>query len=395
MNSFYDLTHMTNPQPLPPQPLTDGFIQSMLDASIHGIVLLQPVLEDGRVTDFLVKAANAALKAQLGFALDLTGDQRLTSLFPAYKAYGFFDVYVRALETGQVQRQELYYQDHRLEGWFDLGVAYQEHAVVATFVNVTSYKQAQTQLEESVKELKRSNAYLEDFAYAASHDLQEPLRKIHFFADRLTARYRDQLGEEGAMMLTRMEGATNRMRQLIDDLLTYSRLSSRKNPFEPVLLQDLVKDVRGDLETSIREKQAVLSFSDLPQVTGDKRQLYQLFQNLLSNALKFHKPDEPPRIDIRSRPVLGKDLPQMVPSSDQQRAFHLIEVVDQGQGFEQENAEKIFQMFHRLHGRSEYPGTGVGLAIAHKVVENHKGYIAAESEPDQGAIFRVLLPAQP
>jgi signal transduction histidine kinase len=148
-----------------------------------------------------------------------------------------------------------------------------------------------------------------------------------------------------------------------------------------------------DLEASIKEKQGLISVYDLPVVTGDKLQLQQMFQNLISNALKYNLPDTPPRIIIRSSMIKGKEINLPVQVSEHAQDFHLIEIIDNGLGFEQQNARKIFQIFQRLHGRSEYPGTGVGLAIVQKVIDNHGGYVQAKGEPLQGATFQVILPA--
>lgn len=233
------------------------------------------------------------------------------------------------------------------------------------------------------QELQRSNANLEEFAHAASHDLKEPIRKIHYFTQHLKEQLGSGLNEPEARAFSRIENATERMGNLIDDLLLYSHVSQRPHETEPVDLSEKLKRVMEDLELDIGEKKAVINAGKLPVVQGYRRQLQQLFQNLLSNALKYTKAGEAPRIDISATEV-----------TEAGQRYHLITVKDNGIGFEQQYADKIFQMFARLHGKNEYSGTGVGLSIVKKVVENHNGFIRVESEAGKGSTFFVYLPAE-
>jgi light-regulated signal transduction histidine kinase (bacteriophytochrome) len=265
--------------------------------------------------------------------------------------------------------------------------------LIHIFTDVTPMKETELQLMRTVEELKRTNANLEEFAYAASHDLQEPLRKIQYFSERLKTSLAAAMPQEERKMLERIEAATSRMWQLIEDLLQYSRVSVRPDALKQVALNDLVHRVMQDFEPTIIQTGAKINIHPLPHINGDERQLHQLFQNLIGNALKYRKPDEKPEVTIRSA-MLPPTHPllQHVPDAKKE-AYHLIEISDNGIGFQQEQAEKIFQVFHRLHGRSEYEGTGIGLAIVQKVVKNHGGLIIAQGEPDKGATFRILLPA--
>ena len=239
---------------------------------------------------------------------------------------------------------------------------------------------ANESLNNTIKELNRSNSHLEEFAHAASHDLKEPIRKIQFFTQHL----KDQLNplqESQLRSFSRIEKATERMGNLIDDLLLYSHVSQRPHEMEVVDLNEKIQFVLEDLELDIQEKYATIRFEDLPVIKGYRRQLQQLFQNLISNALKYSKNDVPPVIEISASQLI-----------DNGQHYHVITVKDNGIGFEQVYAEKIFQMFTRLHGKSEYSGTGVGLSIAKKVVENHNGYISAVSSPGVGTTFNVHFP---
>ncbi len=241
--------------------------------------------------------------------------------------------------------------------------------------------EANESLNNTIRELNRSNTNLEEFAHAASHDLKEPIRKIHFFTQHLKTQLNPLLQETHLSSFARIEKATERMVNLIDDLLLYSHVSERPLEMESIDLNQKIQNVLDDLELDIQEKKASINIGNLPVIKGYRRQLQQLFQNLISNALKYSKADVAPLIDISATII-----------SNNGQHYHLIMVKDNGIGFEQIYADKIFQMFTRLHGRTEYSGTGVGLSIVKKVVENHNGFISAESIPGQGTTFNVHFP---
>ncbi|MEZ0607044.1 ATP-binding protein [Fibrella sp. WM1] len=248
------------------------------------------------------------------------------------------------------------------------------------------------QLQDSVQDLKRSNQNLQQFAYIASHDLQEPLRKIQQFGDLLVNQYRTELGE-GVTYLERMQHAAHRMSSLIRDLLSYSRITTQRDTSRLVSLTTIVEAVFQNLDLLIQEKAAVIQVSDLPEIAGDASQLEQLLQNLVSNALKFHRPGVAPQIQILSSRVVDSDLPTAFKPNREVKGYYRIEVMDNGIGFEEKYLDRIFMVFQRLHSRSVYAGTGIGLAICEKVVLNHGGWISARSQPGQGSTFMVYLPA--
>ncbi len=277
------------------------------------------------------------------------------------------------------------------EAWYEVfysPVRNAQGAVVmamATFRNVTRDRLYQQRLQAT-------NENLERFAYVASHDLQEPLRKIQSFGDMLFRRQAAKLDESSLDLIRRMQAAATRMNELIRDLLTFSRFSvAQQEPFEPLALDKLVADVRNDLEVVIREKGAILHVDALPSVQGDALQLRQLFQNMISNALKFTRPGVPPRVELRYRLINGADAP-LLANLPPGGLFHEISISDNGIGFEEQYAQRIFEAFQRLHGRGEYPGTGIGLAIVKKVVENHHGGLFVSSQPGEGSTFVVYLP---
>jgi signal transduction histidine kinase len=252
--------------------------------------------------------------------------------------------------------------------------------------------QTQQVLEQKVAALNRSNAELEQFAYVASHDLQEPLRKIRAFGDRLQLRHREQLSDEGQTLLEKIERSAGRMQVLIDDLLNFSRLVNQKGEMQWVDLGQVWKDVVQEQREVIKDKKAVIhQQGTLPTLQVYPTQIRQLFQNLLTNALKFAKDHETPQVWVSTDTVTGEEARRQVPEA-RLPSYYRIVFRDNGIGFESEYAEKIFVIFQRLHTKSQFGGTGIGLAVCKRVVANHYGYIVAESQPGQGATFSVFLP---
>ena len=234
------------------------------------------------------------------------------------------------------------------------------------------------ELAEKNARLEASNRDLEHFAYVASHDLQEPLRKIQAFSDRVTRVYAERLDDTARDYLSRMTSAAARMQRLIDDLLSLSRVSTRRRPIQRLDLNALVQEVVGDLEFRIHATQGRVDVDRLPSIHGDPVQIRQIFQNLIGNALKFHRPGSPPVVRV---------------SAQAQDAYCTeIHVEDNGIGFESKDAEKVFLPFQRLHTRTQYEGTGIGLTICQKIAERHGGTIRAESTPGEGSRFIVILP---
>jgi PAS domain S-box-containing protein len=286
--------------------------------------------------------------------------------------------------------------------------------------------QAQLLEQETLQrqELTRSNAELQQFASIASHDLQEPLRKIQAFGDQLKTKYNQALTEQGQDYVQRMQNAAGRMQTLINDLLTLSRITTKAQPFVPVDLAQVVQEVLSDLEVRVQESNAQVEVGSLPTIDADPLQMRQLLQNLIGNALKFHKTIEPPRVRVYSQVLKDEEqhsaletmLPANVPSltrvglgwiepppeqMDGQLSGNSttpkrcqIMVEDNGIGFDEKYLDRIFNVFQRLHGRSAYEGTGMGLAICRKIAERHSGSLTAKSTPGQGATFIVTLPIQ-
>ncbi len=267
-----------------------------------------------------------------------------------------------------------------------------DFAYIGNTQDVTELRKAQVQLEEKVTELNRSNQELEQFAYVASHDLQEPLRKIKAFGERLKALLPEQENTEAVDYLERMGNAAERMRILINDLLAFSRATRAHRDFIPLELGVLLREVLQSLDYTIEQQQAKVELKAEQVIDGIQSQLYQLFMNLLGNALKFTVPGRLPEISIVGRVIFGHELEtgELVPGAQ----YAELSIRDNGIGFDAEDAGRIFDIFHRLNPRAEYSGTGIGLAICKKIADNHSGLIRAEGQKGKGAVFTVFLPVK-
>lgn len=252
------------------------------------------------------------------------------------------------------------------------------------------------ELEKTVAKLRRLNEELENFTFVASHHLQEPLRKIRLYADRLTRKHAGEFTTDGQHTINRMGDSAEQIQVLIDDLLTFTQFAeyAEQFPFEQVSVQKAVRAAVRDLREEIDAAEAEVKLQgEFPMIWGNETQLEQLFSHLIGNGLKFRKPKEPPHITIAAQSVDGRQLKLAgLRKSDREKRFCQITCTDNGIGFEEQSYEKIFRLFQRLHHKSEYPGTGVGLAICKKVVTNHDGYIDVKSMPGKGSTFTVYLP---
>ena len=256
---------------------------------------------------------------------------------------------------------------------------------IATYQDITELERHEAELRQYTKKLEASNRELQDFAYVASHDLQEPLRKIETFGERLVTKYADEMPEGARKFIDRMDNAIGRMRQLINDLLAYSRVTTKAKPFVQVDLQEVFDGVLGDLQVRLEETEAIVECNGLPIIDADPTQMRQLLQNILSNALKFQPPERKPHVRVTSTIHEGNFI------SGEPEVCE-IHIADNGIGFDNKYKDQIFTIFQRLHGRNEYEGTGIGLATVRKIVDRHEGDIDADGVDGEGATFMITLP---
>ncbi len=349
-----------------------GALQMLETSSFH-VVLADLSLPDSRGLDAFerVHEANPGLAVVV-----LTGndDERL-----AVRALneGAQDYLVKGRVDGQSLVRSMRYAIERNR------CTRLERDNVALESEVRARRLAQEELERLTVRLEARNRELQQFASVASHDLQEPLRKIVVFGDRLKNKHSANLGEQGADYVNRMTNAAERMQTLIDDLLEFSRVVTRARPFVKLDPVRVVEEVLADLEVLIESKSAIVEVGPIPELSADPTQLRQVFQNLIVNAIKFQTDGNMPRIVIKSSPAVLGSAPGVS-----------ISVSDNGIGFEQQHSERIFAPFQRLHGRSEYGGSGIGLAVVRRIVERHGGTISAVSSPGHGATFTFLLPIE-
>jgi two-component system CheB/CheR fusion protein len=385
--SFVDITESTR---------TSNLLDSVLNNSASGIIAMQAIRNaNNEIEDFLCITANKM--AGIIFNMDrseIIGNKCLHAF--SWIEEASVERFSRVVLTGE-NDSFIFFSDPN-DSWYEVMISKMMDGLVVTITDITERKTSNDLLQKSFEELsstsaqlassneklEQSNLDLMQFASIASHDLKEPLRKIQAFGDILQARISDKLTEDEKNYFNRIIRASGRMQTLIEDVLNFSKLSNSDLPYEVVDLNRIINHILDDIEISIKEKNAVITVDKLPSIEAVPGQMNQLFQNLISNALKFNEHKEP-HIFIT---VEKKDnLP------DDPHRYVIIRIRDNGIGFEEVYKEKIFGIFQRLHGQ-KYGGSGIGLAICKKIVENHKGYIIPHSEPNEGSYFDVVLPVR-
>lgn len=349
----------------------ETLLKSVLDSSPNGIAVFESVRDNNdEIIDFKWKICN-----KVAFRIfrnsDLIG-KRISQKNPVLYNE-FFEIYKNIVENGN----SLSHEYHINTLWFHVIGVKLNDGVVVTIADITDRKKREFDLNSAVSRMQLMNDELEQFAYAASHDLKEPLRMVSNYVGLIDQKYGDCLDETGKEFVSfAIEGA-NRMGDMISSLLDYSRIGTNPN-YEDVSVEDIVRDVQENLSVKINESQAVIHTHQLPHVKGDYGDLIRLFQNIIGNALKYKKADISPNIDIYSE-NLGD--------------FQKIYIKDNGLGIREKHFKKIFMIFQRLYVRDEYEGMGIGLSLAKRIVEKHGGVIGVESEFGIGSIFWFTLPA--
>jgi PAS domain S-box-containing protein len=361
--------------------------RSLFNSMTEGFAIHEMITDEaGQPCDYRFVDINPAFERLTGLQREAVIGKTLSQVLPNEDPR-WVQEYGKVVLTGEPAHFENYAPAlHRYYDVYAYQNAPRQFAVI--FMDITSRKQTEMALEQAnaalqayTAQLRSSNEALEDFAFIASHDLKEPLRKVQSFSERLQSRYSQALDAQGQDYIERIRQAASRMQSMLDGLLAYSRAATRVQTFKKVDLKRAVLDVLSDLEVRLMETRGRVEIGELPVIEADPLQMRQLLQNLIGNALKFHRPGTPPLVKV----TCNLDSPTEIE----------LVVADNGIGFPMDQVNQLFLPFHRLHGRSEYEGAGMGLAICRKIVERHGGTISARSEAGEGATFVATLPRQP
>lgn len=367
--------------------------RSILESSLDPIITIN---HEGIVTEF-----NRAAEHCFGHSRDkVLGTKPSDVLFPPGDSSSQQDRIDRYLNVGEgsmlgrrVEVTAVRADGNIFDAEMAMTISQEQGAPVLTFFvrDISRQKIAEREQSRYAAELERSNRELEQFAYVASHDLQEPLRKIRMFGDRLKMKLEDSLDDDGNETFGRIQNAVERMQALIDGLLSLSRVTTQGQEFVAVDLEKVAREVVSDLETQIERVGGRVELEHLPTIQADPLQMRQLLQNLIANGLKFHRDGEPPVVKVHGRYAHGRSERPDGMSPDEEKCR--VVVKDNGIGFEQKYQKRIFDVFQRLHPRDVFEGVGIGLALCRKIVERHGGNISVESTPGRGSTFEIILPA--
>jgi|GEM_PF-811270 len=368
----------------------EGFLESILNTTQNGIVYYRAVRENEKIVDFKIEYANEIIHELLGADPKKVIGKRLGEANSFAQNQEVFSSYIKVVETGAPVQFEYHYHHHNLDRWLYLSIAKLGDGITVSFQNIGELKGYEDDLKKNIYALEQSNRELEEYAYAASHDLQEPLRKIRTFGSILYEKQKANLDEKSRDHLEKIIQSTERMSMLIKDLLSFSELKE-KNEFVTTDLNVIFENVLKDMEVTIAQKKAVITHDPLPEINAIPVQINQLFYNLVNNALKFSKKELPLHLDVSCKVVNSNDVKD-VPGLQPATPYYEIIFSDNGIGFSQEYAIQIFGLFKRLNDKSSYAGSGIGLSLCKKVVNNHGGVIAANGKEGIGAQFYIYLP---
>ena len=366
----------------------EGFLESVLDTSQNGIAYYKAIRKDEALVDFKLDFANNATRRFFGQDPGQLIGKNLSDL-KMKDGSDLMEKFIQVAEAGKNLEFEFLYTNEKPR-WFLISLAKMEDGVTASFQDISEIKKYEGELKENIIELERSNAELEQYAYAASHDLQEPLRKIRAFGSYLQDSQAGKMDEKGQSQLQKIMDAAERMSILIRDILGFSSIR-KESHFVRTDLNEVVDGVLQDLDLVIIQKQAIIKKANLASVEAIPLQMNQLFYNLVNNSLKFVKEGRKPLIEIGCRHVPDQEKPAELAND---HTYIEICVKDNGIGFRQDYVDQIFGLFKRLNDKQYYPGSGIGLALCKKVVDNHHGYIRAIGVEGQGATFLIYLPLE-
>ncbi|SCY41584.1 PAS domain-containing sensor histidine kinase [Flavobacterium caeni] len=363
---------------------SQSFLNSVLNSTYYGIASYEPIYnERNKINDFRILYSNPEVPANFGLTVADVVGKTCFEVYPGIFSNGVFDKLVRCMETGKSDTYEIGVDLNGKTLWLSAAIEKVNNTLTVTSKNITKEKEAALYLEQINEELNGKNKELASLTYIASHDLQEPLRKIQMFTSRILETDEAKLSEQSQQYFKSITSTALRMQNLIDAVLSYSRMESEKYKFERTNLNTLLSEVLLQMEEQIEEKGATIHRDELPTLKVVPIHFQQLFGNLLNNAIKYSKADVKPVISISAtKETVNRQL------------YWKISMADNGIGFDPQYKEKIFEAFQRLHGKMEYVGTGIGLAICQKIAHKHNGFITADGQPDIGATFHLYIPAK-
>ncbi|AWI25717.1 sensor histidine kinase [Flavobacterium pallidum] len=360
-----------------------AYLNSVLGSTHYGIASYEPVRNDtGEIVDFRIIYTNQEVPGNFGLSVQDVVGKTFTEVYPSIFENGIFEKIRDCILTGMSNTYEIAVNKGNNEIWLTAATERVNDSVTITSKNITAEKSAALQLERMNTLLFNKNKELSSFTYIASHDLQEPLRKIRMFISRILEE-EHHFSDNTLSYFTNINSTAMRMQTLIDALLSYSSMDSDIFKTERTDLNKFLKEVCSLIDISIEESGAVFEAEPLPAVYVVRIQFQQLLLNIINNAIKYRKPGIPPIIKISAEKI----------ENDNGKFWKLM-IEDNGIGFDPQYGDKIFEVFQRLHGKREYEGTGVGLAICKKIMQNHHGNITAEGNPGKGAKFNIFIPVK-
>jgi PAS domain S-box-containing protein len=367
----------------------EGFLESVLNTSQNGIVNYKALRKEGVITDFSLAFANKAIETLIGINASKVMGNNIKAFRTSLKDINLFEQYVEVVESGQSSVFEAYFEDGQTQRWLLVSLVKMGDGLTASFQDITQLKKYEEELKDNITQLERSNKELEQYAYVASHDLQEPLRKIRAFGSYLQETQSEHLDEKGKVQLDKIMRSAERMSVLIRDILSFSSMR-KEDLYEQTDLNKILEGVRSDFDLTISQTGGSIESNRLPIIEAIPLQMTQLFYNLVNNSFKFAREGVSPQIMITSKKL--NDIEKGAHGLPVESTYYEIKFQDNGIGFSSEYSDQIFGLFKRLNDRQAYPGSGIGLALCKKVIENHNGLIYAKAEENKGACFYIIVP---